>query len=250
MSRPLNKWKMKNKLSFVIPAYNEADNLEKAVKQLDSELKKIKMPYEILVAEQASTDGTDVLAKKMEKRFRNLKHIHFDEKGKGNALTETFANHAKGNILAFMDADLATDISYVGHLIANVQKGADVSIGSRNHKDAIVDKSTKRKIISAGYMALVKLLFRTKISDLQCGFKAFKKKAFNEIAPHIRNRHLSWDSEVLLLSHKKGHKIVEFPVKWSEWTRKGGSSIKIAKDSLRMGAYLFRLWWRLLKTKV
>jgi hypothetical protein len=101
-------------------------------------------------------------------------------------------------------------------LFAAIKEGNNIAIGSRYVKGAVVKRSLVRLIYSRVYISLVKLIAKTKLHDLQCGFKAFDNKAKNEILPLIKDKEWFWDTELLLLAEKKGLKIKEIPVKWQE----------------------------------
>jgi hypothetical protein len=67
---------------------------------------------------------------------------------------------------------------------------------------------------------LVKILFKTKLTDFQCGFKAFDNKAINELLPNIKDNEFFFDTEFLLKAENLGYKIKQIPVKWNEMRKK------------------------------
>jgi len=108
------------KVSIVLPAYNEARRLEHAVNEVKKWMDKIGYDYEIIIAEDGSTDGTDKIASKLAKRDPKVKHLHSDERlGRGRALSNAF-KVAEGEILVYLDVDLSTDMKHLKELIDSI----------------------------------------------------------------------------------------------------------------------------------
>jgi len=219
-------------ISLVFPAYNEAEKLEKAVEEALKILKGLTRSYEIIIAEDGSTDGTDKIASELSRKFPQVKHLHSDKRlGRGLALKRAFEN-SKGEILVFMDVDLATDIRHLETLVNSIREGYDVAIGSRMLPESRVERTLSRKIASKMYNFTVRFLLGSKISDHQCGFKAFSRTIFLPILEETKATHWFWDTEILVRASRKGYRIEEIPVEW-----KGGKDTKVhlLKDSLAMG---------------
>jgi hypothetical protein len=224
-------------ISLVVPVYNSADVLDQSIKKINLELKGLSKNYEIIIAEDGSSDGSDIIASKLSKKFSRIKYIHSSKKkGKGKAIKDAF-KLARGNILAFMDVDLSTNLSSFPKLIEAIENGADVAIGSRLLKESKVERKLTREILSRSYVFLIKLLFRTKIKDFQCGFKAFKRKTLPVLLA-AKNNEFFWDTEALILAERKGLKIVEIPVKWKEAEK---TKINLIKSPLKMFYSLLKL---------
>ncbi len=100
-------------VSVVFPAHNEADKLENAVAKATQTLTVLQISYEIIIAEDGSTDGTDKVAAKASEKYPHVKHFHEEKRlGRGAALNKAFKKSG-GAILVYMDVDLATNISTV-----------------------------------------------------------------------------------------------------------------------------------------
>jgi glycosyltransferase AglD len=98
------------KVSVVLPAHNEADNLEPAVTKITEALDEYGEAYEIIIAEDGSTDGTDKKAAALSEKMSFVKHLHAEKRlGRGKALKNAF-QESSGEILVYMDVDLATDV--------------------------------------------------------------------------------------------------------------------------------------------
>ncbi len=225
------------KLSIVLPIYNEAKILEKTVKKVKNTLEKLDYNYELIIAEDGSTDGSDKIATKLVSRDKRIRFLHSSKKlGRGKALKNALSN-AKGDIFLYFDADLATDLSCLNDLIKRVEEGADISIGSRLLSSSKTDRSVLREMTSRGFNLFSTFLFNSKITDLQCGFKAFHKRT-QPLLLQTRDSHWFWDTETLLKAERSGFKISQIPVRW-----KGGkkSKVKVIEDMLDMGLKLMKL---------
>ncbi len=229
-------------VSLVFPAYNEAGDIERSVNAALEELKQITPRFEVIVAEDGSTDGTAEIAKRLAREHPEVRHIHSaDRLGRGEALKRAF-KEASGCILVYMDVDLATDIHKLGELIDAIRGGADIATGSRLLPDSRVKRSARRSFASQSYNTLIKVLFNTPVHDHQCGFKAFKRESLMGFIDDVEDRHWFWDTEVLIRGARKGLKVVEIPVDWSEAR---GTKVKLLRDSWRMGSKALSLWWSL-----
>ncbi|AKB30289.1 Dolichol-P-glucose synthetase [Methanosarcina siciliae T4/M] len=230
-------------VSVVLPAYNEAARIENTVSITAEALSKITDSFEIIIAEDGSTDGTDRIASKLSEQHSYVKHLHSDERqGRGRALNRAF-KAASGDVLCYIDVDLATDMSYLEKLIRAVStEGYDFATGSRIMPESDAKRPFKREFASRGYNSLVRLFLHSKLYDHQCGFKAFRRDALFELLDEIDNQHWFWDTELLVRAQHQGYRVLEFPVYW----RHGGSSkVNFVKDILGMGSEIFRLWWEL-----
>ncbi len=228
------------RVSIVLPAYNEAKRLRKAVQEVAKAADKIGYDYEIIIAEDGSTDGTDKIAAELAKEKENVVHLHSDERlGRGKALMNAFSK-ASGDIVVYMDVDLATDLKHLKELVDAIAKeGYDVATGSRLMEASKAERPLKRDIASKVYNFLVRLFLGSKIKDHQCGFKAFRKQAILEIGKHVKDNHWFWDTEVLVLAQKMGYKVKEIPV---EWRHGGETKVEFGKDVVYMFSQIMRMW--------
>jgi hypothetical protein len=141
-----------------------------------------------------------------------------------------------------MDVDLSTDLADITPLLAGVlEEGCDLAYGSRVAGAANIERSLKREINSRGYITLIKLLFWTKFSDAQCGFKAITREAAQRLLPQVRDGEWFFDTELLILAEKAGYKLKEVPVRWVE---DPDSRVKFPQDIIKMARDLLRLRFR------
>lgn len=230
-------------VSVVLPAYNEATKLEMAVSETAKALEEFACSYEILIAEDGSTDGTDRVAVELSDRHKFVKHLHAEKRlGRGAALKNAFKN-CNGRILVYMDVDLATNIRQLKSLVKAVEeKEFDFAIGSRMLSESKVARSQTRNTASKTYNFLVRAMLGSKVRDHQCGFKAFKREALLALLDEVAASHWFWDTELLVRASRKGYKIKEIPV---EWKSRRETKVRLLKDSLSMGWQVVKLWWQL-----
>ncbi|RLI79007.1 glycosyltransferase family 2 protein [Archaeoglobales archaeon] len=226
------------KVSVVLPAYNEAKRIENAIKKTEETLKEIGCDYEIIVAEDGSTDGTDKIVQKLVND--RIKHLHSDERlGRGKALMNAFEK-ANGDVVVYIDVDLATDIKHLKELINTIQIGYDVATGSRLLRESKAKRSFERELYSKVYNFLVRLFLKSKIRDHQCGFKAFRRDVVLELGKKAKDNHWFWDTEILVLAQRSGYKVKEIPVEWRE-----GEDTKVKRsDVLYMFSSILKMWLR------
>jgi len=223
--------------TLVFPVFNESSCLEKNIKTTIEYLDKQKIDYEIIIAEDGSTDNTYEIGLKLSKEHKKVRINHYDEKlGRGLALKKAFSK-AKGEYVGYMDIDLATDIKHIIELL-NYVKNYDVVTGSRYLKSSITNRSVKRRIFSWVYNFLARLFFNSIIYDHQCGFKAFKKEVVLKLNEISKDSHWFWDTEILILAQKQRYRLKEFPVEWIEKKR---TKVKAPTDSYNMIFNLLKL---------
>jgi glycosyltransferase involved in cell wall biosynthesis len=240
MNKLLRERVIMTQISLILPAYNEAERLKYTVPQVADTLRKITPSFEIIIAEDGSTDGTDKIAEELAKEYPYTKHLHSkDRLGRGKALNRAFKS-SKGEVLAYIDVDLATDLKHLEELINSIsEEGYDFSTGSRMLKESDVKRSFTRLIASKGFNLLTRLLLKSEIKDHQCGFKAFKRKPLFDILDEVKDEHWFWDTEILARAQRRGYKIKEFPVKW-RCGRK--TTVDLKRDVIGMGTQIIRLW--------
>ena len=228
-------------VTVVIPVYNDLNALREAVPRTITVLEAISSQFEVLIAEDASTDGSQEFACECQKNDPRIRHIHRDQRlGRGSALSYA-AEIATGEIFCYFDVDLATDMNHLSDLLQAIDAGYDMAIGSRLLSASNIVRSADREVKSRGYNFLVRLILRSRIHDHQCGFKAFNRSRLLEILPDVQDTHWFWDTEVLVRGQKKGYRISEIPVVWHQGP---GTTVK-SSDIWQMGRSILRLWWQI-----
>lgn len=229
-------------VSAVLPVYNDREALTAAIPRSLAALEAIAPGgFELIVAEDGSTDGSTEFVREYEADDPRVRLMHSDERlGRGRALNRAFAG-AKGSIVCYYDVDLATDIQHLPELVGAIREGYDIATGSRLLPESNTTRSGGREIASRGYNMLVRTILGSSLHDHQCGFKAFRRDRLLDLLPSIAADHWFWDTEVLVRAQKKGYLIREFPVRW----RQGPGTTVRGRDVIEMGAAVLNLWWRL-----
>jgi glycosyltransferase involved in cell wall biosynthesis len=204
-------------VDIVIPVYNEERALPVSIPALCRYLESY-IPYRwsVTIADNASIDRTLEVATNLAAADPRVKVLHLEEKGRGRALKAAWLA-SEADIVSYMDVDLSTNLSSFMPLIAPLATGhSEVAIGSRLSKGAVVTRQWKREVISRTYNLMIKLAFRNRFSDAQCGFKALTREAAETLLPLVENNQWFFDTELLLLAEEQGLRIHEVPVDWVE----------------------------------
>lgn len=238
-------------LSWIIPAHNEENRIEKTLKEVESYLRVKNFPdgYEILVVNNASTDATSPLVERLKAIIPNLKIYDLEVEGKGIAVKHGMLV-AKGRIRIFSDADNSTAPESFDKMIPLFEKGHDVVISSRDSKDApgaardIKEPWYREFLGSLGNM-IIQIFGVWGIWDTQNGFKAFTGKAAREIFSRTLMGDFSFDIEALALAKKLGFGVAIIPVRW-----KFEKDSKVTlNDYLRVFFDVFKIRWNLITNR-
>jgi len=231
-------------VSVFLPVYNEEKILAKHVMLVYNAVKKLERPFEIVIVDDNSTDKTSLLADKLSIKYNteghSVRHRFFNN---GPSRRENLAvamTEAKYPITVFMDMDLSVNLEYLSNLLLEMDKGYAVAIGSR-YMGLKPHREWYRLIISRIYNKLWRKLFRSKVRDHNCGFKAMKKDVLKKVVSDLGYdkqfvRGWFWDAEFLIIAQAYGYKIAEFPVTWDSGKQ---SSFNVRRE-LRMITYIFR----------
>lgn len=238
-----SKMEAETRVTVVFPAYNEAELVQPAVDSVIHALNEFTRSYEIIVAEDGSTDGTDKVAAALAEKHAFVKHIHREKRlGRGTALKNAF-KQSRGEVLVYMDLDLATDLKHLKPLVDAVEsEGYEFATGSRMLHESQVERSGTRSMVSKVYNFMVRAVLGSKLKDHQCGFKAFRREPLMQLLDEVDATHWFWDTEVLVRAQRAGYRVKEIPVLWT-----GGrdTKVRLFKDSWNMGWQVLSLWWRL-----
>ncbi len=227
-------------VDLVIPVYNEERVLAESVGRLrDWCAANLSYRWRIVIADNASKDGTLAVAQRLASDDPDaVGVVHLDQKGRGRALRRAWLE-SPADAMCYMDVDLSTDLAMITPLLGGVcDEGFDVAYGSRLARAAKITRSLKREINSRGYITLIKLLFWTKFSDAQCGFKAITREAAQALLPHVRDGEWFFDTELLILAERYGYRLKEVPVAWTE---DPDTRVKFPHDIIKMASQLLKL---------
>lgn len=234
-------------LSVIIPSYNEQSNLKK--KLLDAThdyLTKQAYSFELIVADDGSTDGTTQALQAFAKSHAHTKFLELKHAGKGPTVKRAMLQ-ATGRYRLYTDFDQSTPIEELQKMLPFFERGYDMAIGSREVQGAAREREPfYRHAMGKGFNFMVKLLTVRGIHDTQCGFKIMTDDLVRDIFPKVSITVKpesdaftgAFDVELLYLAKKAGYRIAEVPVQWKHVQTQRVSPIK---DSLRMLFQLMRI---------
>ncbi len=229
-------------ISILLPAFNEAEQIERCVREVEAAVRVFSKSYEIIVSEDGSTDGTDVIVAKMAKKNPNIVLLHSPTRlGKGKGIKNALQN-SRGKIIAFMDVDLATNLECLPQLLKIVKENGGMAIGSRHVAGSRVQRGISRTLFSLTYNLAVRLLFLDGIHDHQCGFKTMSRPVAEAVLNVSKSDGYFFDTEMIVRCKKLGFPVAEVAVQWTE-RGKGASKVNPVRDAKKIGLELlaFRL---------
>jgi glycosyltransferase involved in cell wall biosynthesis len=230
----------KKEISIILPAYNEASRIEKSIREVQKAVSSFSDSYEIIVAEDGSTDGTETIGAALAESNSHLNLMHSPVRlGKGKAIRSA-VHSANGDVIVFMDVDLATSLSHLPQIVKLAQDNRGMAIGSRHVKTSRVQRRISRTLFSLTYNLAVRLLFHDGIHDHQCGFKAMTREVAEVLLAETKSDDFFFDTELILRCRKRGFPVAEVGVEWSETGKKGDSAIRLFPDSTKLGWDLLR----------
>jgi glycosyltransferase involved in cell wall biosynthesis len=202
-------------VELVLPVHNEEHVLEQSVRTVHNHLKEILgCSFQITIADNASIDGTLELACRLAGEMPEVRVLHLERKGRGNALRSAWGA-SRAEVVGYMDIDLSTDLSCLPALLLPLlENRSDIAIGSRLAHGARVNRGLKRETISRSYNILLRCLLRVGFSDAQCGFKAARREAIAPLLSEVKDDGWFFDTELLYLAQRHRLAIHEVPVRW------------------------------------
>lgn len=233
------------KFSLFIPAYNEEAILERNVQKLINFLRSCSFDFELIIHDDGSTDDTPVIGQRLAKKYQEVMYLSSNGPSRREDLALAF-RHARGEIVAFEDADLSPSIYAIPKLVDAIQQGFDIVIASKYIRGSRIRKSLYRFIISKMYNWFARLFFGSKITDHAVGLKAWKKRVLWNLLgemgyDHSFTRGLFWDVEMLVRAQRAGLKIKEIPIVWIESPR---TCVRVRRE-IKMIPYAIAFKWRL-----
>ena len=229
------------RMSVVIPAYGEGRRISDTVAEVRAALAEIDAEdeFEIIVVDDGSSDDTAAQARAA-KADQVL--VQPANRGKGAAV-RAGVMAAGGRTIAFTDADLSYPPRQLVRLLAEVEAGYDVVVGSRKHIEAttLVRGRRVRELSGRVFNLLTLAVLLGQYRDTQCGIKAFRSDAARQVFSRARVDGFAFDVEVFHLAERYRLSLKEVPVALANAET---STVRVGIDALRMLRDLFRIrWW-------
>jgi dolichol-phosphate mannosyltransferase len=222
-------------LSLVIPAYNEAAVIRRALLEAERALAQLFDHFEILVVDDGSADDT---ARVVGRLYSGCHHVrlvrHAVNRGYGAALRTGF-EAAAFDLVAFTDADCQFDLLDLGRMVPLADEFPIVAGYRVDRKDP-----WRRRFLSRGYNRLARVLLGTRVRDCDCALKVFRREALAELLPASRGFFVN--TEMLTRARQRGYAVAEVPV--AHRPRLGGASKVSLWEVPRTIRTLLRFWWR------
>lgn len=220
-------------LSIVIPAYNEAERIDRTLHAYAT----VFPDAELIVVLNGCRDNTQAVVEAFQKRGVGQVRLRDipEAVGKGRAVREGF-RMSRGRLVGFVDADAATSPKEFRRLVASID-GAAAAIASRWLPGAVVRNRTwLRTLASRTFQLAVRMLFGLPFRDTQCGAKVFRRDVIDAILPRLRIDNMAFDVELLYLTASASFRILEVPTVWEDQSRSAilGSPLKLARNAVRM----------------
>ncbi len=208
---------MKNiseKVSIVMPAYNEASRIVESIAETARTFNDFGCKWELIVMDDGSLDDTFELASTLKGKYKDnliVKRNKYN-RGKGRVIKKAL-HYLTGDYVVFLDADMDLHPIQIRTLFDIMRlDNADIVIGSKLHPNSIVSYPLQRRIMSFVYYLLVKVLFSLPCHDTQTGLKLFKTEVLRKVFHRVLVKKFAFDLEVLVNAHHMGYKIAEAPI--------------------------------------
>jgi hypothetical protein len=228
-------------LDVTIPVFNEEVRLEENLRRLHGHLTDtFPHTFRITVADNSSTDNTLRIAERLARELPELSVLRFRQRARGNALRQVWLS-SPSPVLAYMEADLSTDLSALAPLLAPLLSGhSDLAIGTRLARTSHANRGAGKELISRGYNALLRTVLGAAFSDAQSGFKAIRADMAHRLLPYTKDDGWFFDTELLVIAERCGLRVHEVPVDWAEDPNSSVDVVRTALADLRGVARLTR----------
>lgn len=219
-------------LSVVIACYMEEGHLAASVRELAATLDGMGRSYELIFVEDKSTDGTAKLVAELVAGHPERRAVYQAvNQGRGASVAEGF-RLARGRVVGFLDIDLEVHCRHLPMVLAAIDQGADGATAFRHYSPGASANGWLRKALSRGYRWLFQRCFDAPFEDPETGFKFFVRERILPALDEARDRHWFWDSEIMVLAHLHGLRVVEVPCFFERRVEKA-STVRLLRDIWR-----------------
>jgi dolichyl-phosphate beta-glucosyltransferase len=227
--------------TIVIAAYNEESRLAPTLRKIQQYQATATSPTEIIVVDDGSTDNTALTVVALCLEVEGLRLIRYPRnRGKGYALRAGVLA-SRGSLVLLSDADLSTPIEELETLRQHLAGHAhQIAIGSRKLALSNIMQAQPlwRRGMSHFFSRIVRTLVLDDFHDTQCGFKLFSGEVARLLFALARIDRFAYDVEILTLAKRRGYRVAEVPIKWTD---SAGSKVRPVRDSLQMLLDLMRI---------
>ncbi|MBI3551109.1 MAG: glycosyltransferase [Elusimicrobia bacterium] len=222
-------------ISLVIALYNEENRFPDRYKVLREFLDALEEPWELILVDDGSRDGTGALIKGLAAKDKRLRTLRLHKNCGQGAAVKAGILASRGDVVLYADADLAIPLRWLSALIERVRAGADVAVASRWIAGAVIcaPQPAARRNLGKVYYAIVHSLVFDGVQDTNCGLKAYRGEAARLVFGFVRSWRWVFNVEHLWLARRMGFTIAEIPI---EWSHSAQSKVHVLRDCV------FTLW--------
>ena len=227
---------MLSKLSIIIPTYNEEKRLPLTLDKLFAVMsEKYRAPYEVIIMDDGSRDGTPKLVRDLMRKYAELRLIRFEKnRGRGAVVRDGILKEATGDFILQMDADGSTEMEAIVRFVAYFHEHPEVAVltGSRTVAGSRVlsPQPLLRILLGNCFLLVAKIAFGWPLIDRINGFKMFRATAARDIYQNQLSDHYIAEAEVIFVAERRGWTVRELPILWTDYR---DSRIKPVRDSWR-----------------
>ena len=234
-------------VSIVLPAYNEAENLNRLINRIVQTMSKENYSYNILLVDDGSSDGTARLGQQLAKYLSVTLVKHPKNLGLGAAMQTGLREGIKsGGIVVAMDADDSHDPALIPQMIKRIEQGDDLVVASRFQPNSEVrGVPLTRQWLSIACSTILRCLFPFKnIRDYSCGYRAYSPRILRNLESRFGTRFVTESSfacmlELLLKLRALGAKGSEVPMVLRYDRKQGVSKMRVFRTVARYGVVMF-----------
>ena len=229
-------------LSVVIPAYNEESRIEATLEQVHAYLTLQPYPWEIVVADDGSIDGTAKLVAAFAGERPRIRLLSLEHRGKGWAVRQGML--AANGVYRFLcDADLSMPVEQIGRFLAPEVEEVDILAGSRELPlSRRIGEPARRHLMGRVFNLMIRWLVLPGIGDTQCGFKRFRAETTVALFERQTLWGFAFDVEILYLARRAGLVVREVAI---DWRYREGSKVRPFRDAVAMARDVVKIRWRL-----
>jgi dolichol-phosphate mannosyltransferase len=229
-------------LSVVIPAYNEESNIGPTIVELDGALRQAAVPFEIVVVDDNSSDGTEAVVSDLMQRIEEIRLIGRTPPGGFGRAIRSGLDHVKGEVVAVYMADQSDDPADLVRCYQRIEEGYDCVFGSRFIKGAKVTNYPWFKLVVNRIVnRMIQIMFWTRHNDLTNAFKLYRTHVVRECGPY-KSSHFNLTIEMSLSALIRRYSIASEPVNWYGRTS-GVSNLRITQMGRRYLVVLLRMFF-------
>jgi dolichol-phosphate mannosyltransferase len=227
--------------TILIPAYNEEQNLRPTIEALAIELRREQIPFEILVVNDNSTDGTPQLVEEIGREYPEARVVTNTPPGGLGRAVRFGLQHYHGDVVAIVMADSSDHPEDIVRCYRKVEEGYDAVFGSRFMPGGQVTQYPPvKRVVNRIGNHVMQLIFMTRHDDLTNAFKVYRRHVIESISP-LQAAHFNITIEMSLSTLVRRYKIARIPIRWSGRTW-GQSNLSIRKMGRRYLCTLLMIW--------